>query len=136
MKLVLASLACALSAGGAQACLAPDFETHALFAQRPQARLADGLEILRVQVDDPAGTQRGDTASAIATVLEDRLGFRAGEKVRIEADMGSSCSRWGYVEGPAYAIGYVRRRPGSLPVFDTRSFRTQEARPEPVKAGR
>jgi hypothetical protein len=118
--------------GTAHACLAPPFERHAFFADRPSARLGSGLEMLRVQVIDPASLETTHADWTMVTVLEAGLGFEAGDKLRVEVDMDSSCSRWGHVDGPAYIVGYVRRLEGKPAVFSARSFRLAQIQRNPV----
>lgn len=133
MKVLLFLAAIAVTGiGTAKACLAPPFERHAFFAERPGASLGDDLVMLRVQVIDPASLETTHADWTMVTVLEAELGFEAGEKLRVEADMASSCSRWGYVDGPAYIVGYVRRPEGKPPVFSARSFRLEQIQRNPV----
>ncbi|WP_125958783.1 hypothetical protein [Sphingomonas koreensis] len=107
--------------GSAQACRSPDAEDHVFFAHRP-TRLPDSVQFLKVRVDDPDRLSYGHTEFATVTVLEKKLGFRAGEKLRVKASLSSSCSHWGHTQGFVYVAGYIRRHAGRK-VFEARSYR-------------
>jgi len=108
-------------AGPAEACRSPDSEDHIFLAYRP-ARLPDGLQLLKVQVDRPDRIEDGFPEFVPVIVLEGGPEFRRGEKLQVKVNLGSSCTRWGVVAGTAFVVGRIRRG-GGKPGFEAASFR-------------
>lgn len=101
LRILAAAAALILSAGPARACLGPEFESYAFTLTMP-SRDADTM-VVRLRIE----RVRGPTAEGVLIEPFERIA--GADRVIVTTDLGSSCARWGIMNGEAYAVGTAPR---------------------------
>jgi hypothetical protein len=96
-----------------------EFETYAFFNVRPE-HIPDGLVLLSLSVTETGGLTK-------ARLLEPSKAFPGMKTIEIDPGLWSSCSRWGPIEGPVFALGIAGEWSGK-PIFRALQLRREMPR--------